>query len=224
MQPNYDIEQCCSSRIALKHSKGDYGETILKKNGLKDSFLVKFVARLKGGRPVELDQTYSKAELGSHWYNIACGYADAGEIDLLARILCDKARAVFMLNEIPCLNSDIIIDAKKIYFDHPYTDKIHRSNKKVLLFNSIIAEFFIPMQRIIIKNWFTRDKDKHCRFKFKCYEDWMWDNDIRLQDGVRFHIGGLWYDLEGMGENSCVIDRSSPIDVHGLKKLCADLR
>jgi len=168
-------------------------------------------AFLKGGWPmIDEDDEEPNEVVASAWYKKACALADNGRYSDLRTLLTDKLKAVYHLNEVDALGLEGNLVAAKVTASGPSTRRLDsQGDNKVLLFRWWGASFEVDLPITLVQHWTAPTVDGGRAFSNELFDQWLDETGTSLQDGVRYYIGGLCYDLEGFGENGCVVDGES---------------
>ena len=74
------------------------------------------------------------------------------------------------------------------------------------LFRWFGAEFILKAPVSAVLQWVREDIEGRFWFDQDLFDTWREDNDCMLQDGCIYRLGEILYDLDGFGENSCILD------------------
>ncbi len=170
---------------------------------------IKLVSFLKGGYPVHYgnphDDTEIKIIIGSAPYKIMCELVINNDLHTLAHQLSEHLDSIFILDEISAFSANGRIHSNSMTVNGPYVEFNEQYSSNVILFRQISAEFDIEIPNEIVSHWEKANIDGKLSFDRDLYDQWIFETDTYLADGIRYFIGGVWYDLDGMGENSCVV-------------------
>ncbi len=169
----------------------------------------KLVSSLKGGYPAYYGNPHDDLEvkriIENFSYKNMCELINRKDLHTFARQASESLDAIFILDEISAFSADGHIHSNSITIDGPYVVFDKQYSTTVILFSRISAEFDIEIPNEIVNHWIKANIDEKLSFDRDLYDQWISETDTCLADGVRYFIGGVWYDLDGMGENSCFV-------------------
>ena len=116
--------------------------------------------------------------------------------------------AEYCLDNVESLNISgfKFIKTSSVNLNLPFISK--EDNILIPTFKWIGAEFIIKGPIEIVKRWMKIENNKYS-FNESLFDSWMEENGSdSLQDGCCYSLGKAWYDLEGFGENGCLINKS----------------
>ena len=168
-------------------------------------------ASLKGGAPMLDDEDDEpNPVLSSSWYQKSCQLAKAGNQSGLSELVAGKLKAVFLLDEVSPLKSEGSLVASRVTASGASAQKLAgQTSKQILVFRHWGASFEVDLPRNIVEKWTEKKPSGDRIFSRELYDKWLDDTGACLQDGVRYYLDELCYDLEGMGENGCRVDEAS---------------
>lgn len=170
---------------------------------------IKLVSFLKGGYPAYYgtppDDMETKRIIGSASYKIMCELVINNDLHTLAHHLSESLDSIFILDEISAFSANGRTHSKSMTVDGPYVVFDEHYSNNLILFRRIYAEFDIEIPSQIAAHWVKANIDGKPSLDRDLYDQWISETGTYLADGVRYFIGGIWYDLDGMGENSCVV-------------------
>ena len=178
-------------------------------HGQHETASVIFQAHLRGSEPM-VSGTDGEPAWPSEWVDRLAAALDEDD-EGTARSLCRaKATAELLCAEATVLLGDgdslpaEDIDLSGIRVDRTETGSVVRIHRWA-------AAFRVTVSRSVIESWCAIDAASgRSVFELAQYEAWLDDNGIwGLQDAVRFHLWGVAYELDGMGEQSCLPDPAS---------------
>ena len=148
--------------------------------------------------------------LSSSWYQKSCQLAKAANHVGLSELVASKLKAVFLLDEVGPLKSEGSLIASRVTASGASAQKLAGSpGKWILMFRHWGASFEVDLPRKIVEKWTEKLPSGDRIFSGDLFDKWLDDTGAHLQDGVRYYLDELWYDLEGMGENGCRVDEAS---------------
>ena len=97
-------------------------------------------------------------------------------------------------------------EKESIFLSDPFIEE-NEDRVKIPLFRWIGAGFILEGPKEIISRWMTKNQSSY--FEFNNFFNWRdeFEEGVYLQDGCRYFLAGAWYDLEGFGDNGCIIDK-----------------
>jgi len=166
---------------------------------------------LKGGAPIFEDwDDEANRVLSSSWYQKSCQLAKAANQVGLSELVASKLEAVFLLDEVRPLKRQGSLIASCVTASGASAQKLAGSRgKQILMFRWWGASFEVDLPRNIVRKWTEKKPSGDRVFSQELCDKWQEDTGADLQDGVRYFLDGLWYDLEGSGDNGCVVDEAS---------------
>jgi len=168
-------------------------------------------ASLKGGSPMLDDEDDEpNPVLASSWYQKSCQLAKAGDHSGLSELVARKLKAVFQLDEVSPFKIKGSLVASRVTASGASSSKLAGSpGKQILVFRHWGASFEVDLPRKIVEKWTEKLPSGDRIFSRDLFDKWLDDTGACLQDGVRYYLDELCYDLEGMGENGCRVDEAS---------------
>jgi hypothetical protein len=170
--------------------------------------IIEFVAELEGGWPM-LDFCEEGEGWSSEWLQTLKKSITAGAFEEAIGLCLPHAAASFLVGEVPVLfDSDEPVAAYLVRLQGPSVETIDDS--EAIVFRRWTAHFRLPICINILREWVSADEHGVSQWSLERYEAWLETHDIwGLQDGVRFSLWDVSYDLDGMGENHCMPDAAS---------------
>ena len=178
-------------------------------HGQHETVSVIFQAHLRGSEPMVCEADGDQA-WPSEWVDRLAAALD-GDDEGRARSLC-RAQATA---ELLCAEATVLLGdgdslpAEDIELSGISVDRTDAG--PVVRVHRWAAAFRVSVPRSVMESWCTTDAASgRSAFAMAQYEAWLDDNDIwGLQDAVRFQLWGVPYELDGMGEQSCMPDPAS---------------
>ena len=167
---------------------------------------LKLEGYLKGGYPVNEEDIDMISELDFYGelIDLISNSEEEEAIDLASK----NFTADYMIDEVAILEKKgfkFLETEGSVFLNGPFIEELN--GVKIPLFRWIGAGFILEGPKETISNWMDNEGDIYV-FNKDLFDDWKDDNDVwGLQDGCRYHFAGAWYDLEGFGDNGCIIDK-----------------
>lgn len=172
---------------------------------------IQFFAGLKGGHPVDDEDEGYGDEWPEDWREAVRSAAHKGDLEEASRLCRGHLSATFYPHddfdhpmfegapeEIPA--DDVVVEsAVGLSGDFP-----------VFRWWSAVFTIEIPIE--VLMEWVTRDEAGDVHWSEDAFTDWAFDNEVWFQDGVRWALRGVPYDLDGMGEHRCTPDPDDVVD------------
>jgi hypothetical protein len=164
---------------------------------------ITFDAALKGGWPMlefcEPDEMWP-----ADWLGGLCDCIQAGELEDAVKRCAPHLSATFLCSEVGELDSEDAIDAVEVEVRQPFVEQ-SVDGEPVVLFRWWQARFQVSVPRDLVLAWSEEDESGARRYSEERYQGWVEEHDFwGFQDGVRYSLWGVLYELDGMGDNVCV--------------------
>jgi hypothetical protein len=178
---------------------------------MSEKIPIQFFAGLKGGHPVDDEDEGYWDEWPEDWREAVLSAAREGDMEEASRLCRDHISATFYPHddfdhsmfegapeEIPA--DDVVVEGGVgLSEDFP-------------VFRWWSAVFTIEVPFDVLMEWVTRDEAGDVHWSEDAFADWSFDNEVWFQDGVRWALRGVPYDLDGMGEHRCTPDPEDVVD------------
>ena len=167
---------------------------------------LKLEGYLKGGYPVNEEDIDMISELD--FYGELIDLISNSEEEKAIDLASKNFTADYMIDEVAILEQKgfkFLETEGSVFLNGPFIEELN--GVKIPLFRWIGAGFILEGPKETISNWMDNEGGIY-KFNKGLFDDWKDDNDVwGLQDGCRYFLAGAWYDLEGFGDNGCIIDK-----------------
>ena len=167
---------------------------------------LKLEGYLKGGYPVfeeDIDMI-SELDFYDELIDLISNSEEEKAIDLASK----NFTADYMIDEVAILEQKgfkFLETEGSVFLNGPFIEELN--GVKIPLFRWIGAGFILEGPKETISNWMDNEGGIY-KFNKGLFDDWKDDNDVwGLQDGCRYYLADANYDLEGFGDNGCIIDK-----------------
>ena len=167
---------------------------------------LKLEGYLKGGYPVDEEDIDMISELDFYGelIDLISNSKEIEAIDLASK----NFSADYMIDEVAILEQKgfkFLETEGGVFLNGPFIEELN--GIKIPLFRWIGAGFILEGPKETIRNWMDKKGDIY-EFNEGLLDNWKDKNDVwGFQDGCRYYLADACYDLEGFGDNGCIIDK-----------------
>ena len=168
---------------------------------------LKLEGYLKGGYPVNDEDIDMISELDFYdeLIDLILNCKEEEAIDLASK----NFTADYMIDEVAILEQKgfKFLETEGIFLNGPFIEELN--GVKIPLFRWIGAGFILEGSKETISRWMIKNQSSYFEFNNDIFNNWReeFEEGAYLQDGCRYYLAGAWYDLEGFGDNGCIIDK-----------------
>ena len=162
---------------------------------------------LKGGYPFDEDAIDIISKLDFH--NELIDLIETGKEEEAIDLASKNFRAEYMIEGVGILEEKgfKFLETEGIFLNGSFIEELR--GVKIPLFKWIGAGFILEGPKEIINQWMKKNQSGYYEFDEDTFNNWLeeFGEGDWLQDGCGYNLAGASYDLEGFGQNGCIIDK-----------------